>query len=492
MKRLLRIFIFVVILLGTTSILFTPAAQAGDFINHEVEAHSLQALGLFSGTDQGFELTRIPSRVEGAVMLVRLLGKGEYAIDQNFPHPFKDVPVWADPYVGYMYAAGLTAGTGPSTFSPDFALTTDQYLSFVLRSLGYNDQNGDFQWNRAMDKSEEIGLIDSSTRKELETSFSRDEMVLVSYLALKSNLKDSNYTLLQKLVEVDKVVSPINAQASGLYTLRPGDNNIENGAIPYVSETSNGYLISNQDELKYALAAAMLELKTAFVLNFDTYPGDPLNDFETVINQAMELISQKTGVEDLLSRWEYSGTTQKLNIKMQYRYDQERFAQELGKNEVVQEKAEEIIRTYIKPGMTEYDKEKVLHDYIVNHSQYDYENLMNNTIPHDSFTPYGILILGRGVCQGYAEAFELLGKKAGLECQVVIGKAYGVNQWSGHAWNIVKIGDRYYHLDVTFDDPVIKGGNGILRYNYYNLTDTEITKDHKWDRSAYPACTATK
>ena len=479
----LRIFLIVVILLGTTSIVFTPATQARDLINHEAEARTLQALGLFSGTDQGFELTRVPSRVEGAVMLVRLLGKGEYAIHQNFPHPFKDVPAWANPYIGYMYTAGLTAGTGPLTFSPDLPLTTNQYLSFVLRSLGYSDQNGDFQWDKAIDKSADIGLIDSSTRKELETSFRRDEMVLVSYLSLKNNLKDSNYTLLQKLVEVDKVVSPINAQAAGLYNPQPRD---------HINETSNGYLISNQDELKYALAAAMLKLKTDFVLNFYKYLGDPWNDFETETNKAMELISQKTGVKDLLSRWEYSGTIEKLNIKMQYRYNQESFAQELVKNEAVQEKVTEIISAYIKPGMTEYDKERVLHDYIINHSEYDYENLMNNTIPNDSFTPYGILILGRGVCQGYAEAFALLGKEAGLECQAVIGEAYGFNQWNGHAWNIVKIGDRYYHLDVTFDDPVVQDGNGVLRYNYYNLTDTEISRDHKWDRSAYPACTDTK
>ena len=292
MKRFLQVFLTVVIILSTTFIVLTPVTQASDLINHEAEAHTLQVLGLFSGTDQGLELTRVPSRVEGAVMLVRLLGKGEYAIRQNFPHPFKDVPAWADPYIGYMYAAGLTAGTGPLTFSPDLPLTTNQYLSFVLRSLGYNDQNGDFKWDKAIDKSAAIGLIDSSTRQELETSFRRDEMVLVSYLALKNNLKDSNYTLLQKLVEVDKVVSPINAQTAGLYTPQPGG---------HISETSNGYLISSQDELKYALAAAMLNLKTDFVLNFYKYPGDPLSDFETTTDQAIELIRQKTGLKDLLS-----------------------------------------------------------------------------------------------------------------------------------------------------------------------------------------------
>jgi len=487
MKRSIQTFLMFVILLGTTSNLFIAVTQASELITHEAEARILQTLGLFSGTDHGFELTRVPSRVEGAVMQVRLLGKSEYALGQNFPHPFKDVPVWADPYIGYMYTAGLTAGTGPLTFSPELPLTPNQYLSFVLRSLGYNDQNGDFQWDKAMDKSEAIGLLDSSARKELETSFRRDEMVLVSYLSLENNLKGSNYTLLQKLVEVDKVVSPINAQATGLYTPQSGDQNIENITIPHVGETSNGYLVSNQDELKYALATAMLKLKTDFVLSFDQYPGDPLNDFKTAINQAMELVSQKAGVKDLLSRWEYIGTTEKLNVKMQYRYDQERFSQEQGKNEAVREKVKEIISAQIKPGMTDYNKEKALHDYIINHSQYDYENLTNNTIPNDSYTPYGVLILGRGVCQGYAEAFALLSKEAGLECQVITGEAYGFNQWGSHAWNMIKIGDKYYHIDVTFDDPVVEGGNEVLSYDYYNLTDTEMAKDHTWERSAYPA-----
>jgi len=240
-----------VLVLSITSILFAPIAQASQVVNHEAEALTLQSLGLLSGTDQGFELERIPTRVEGAVMLVRLLGKNEYAMQQSFTHPFSDVPAWASPYIGFMYANNLTTGTDPSNFSPNLPLTPNQYLSFVLRSLGYNDQNGDFQWDKAMDKSQAIGLLDSSSRNELE-SFRRNEMVLISYLSLREKLKDSNSTLLQKLVEEDKAVSPIKAAASGLYKSQAA-NNIETIHNPIVNETDNRYLISNKDELIYQI-----------------------------------------------------------------------------------------------------------------------------------------------------------------------------------------------------------------------------------------------
>ena len=152
----------------------------------------------------------------------------------------------------------------------------------------------------------------------------------------------------------------------------------------------------------------------------------------------------------------------------------------------VEKKAKEILGSIITPTMKDYEKEKAIHDYVVNNSRYDIENYNANTIPSESYSDYGVLIKGVAVCDGYAKAMFRLLNDAGVKTLYVIGTADG----GGHAWNIVQLGGQYYQLDTTWDDPVSSSGN-ILSYKYYNVTDSVMAKDHGWDRSKYPACTAT-
>jgi transglutaminase/protease-like cytokinesis protein 3 len=92
-----------------------------------------------------------------------------------------------------------------------------------------------------------------------------------------------------------------------------------------------------------------------------------------------------------------------------------------------------------------------------------------------------------GVCEGYSYAMKLLLNAVNIECKVITGSANGP-----HAWNLVKLGGSYYHVDVTFDDPVVNGGTmNVLRHDYFNLTDDEIKKDHTWDTTKYPVCNST-
>ena len=106
-------------------------------------ADALHELGLFNGTGTDangkpiYDLDRAPSRAEAVTMLVRLLGKEEEAKGGNWNIPFTDVADWAKPYVGYAYANGLTSGTSATTFGGDATVTASQYITFVLRALGY-------------------------------------------------------------------------------------------------------------------------------------------------------------------------------------------------------------------------------------------------------------------------------------------------------------------------------------------------------------------
>lgn len=160
----------------------------------------------------------------------------------------------------------------------------------------------------------------------------------------------------------------------------------------------------------------------------------------------------------------------------------------LEKFNYVEEKVNSIVARVVKDGMTDYEKELALHDYIVNYGRYDIENYEKNTIPRDSYTAYGFLANKKAVCAGYAELMYRLLNKAGIEAHVVVGNARD----ESHAWNLVKIDGKYYHLDPTFDDPITKDGSNVLSYSYFNLTDKEIANDHSWDKNRYPAATSTE
>lgn len=141
----------------------------------------------------------------------------------------------------------------------------------------------------------------------------------------------------------------------------------------------------------------------------------------------------------------------------------------------VYEKAKDILKEITKPDMTEYETELAIHDYLLLNIAYDYENYKKNTVPDDSYTMYGALINGVAVCQGYAYSAKLLLEMAGIEAHIVTGTANGI----AHAWNKVRIGGEYYNLDVTWDDPV-PDVKGRVTYGYFNVTDEELSKDHKW------------
>lgn len=191
-----------------------PEGQAADATAEH--AYILNDLNLFQGTDAGFELDKRPTRVEGMTMFVRLLGGEEEANARRYSHPFDDVPSWGDPYVGYAWEHGLTNGISENTFGSTAYITLEEYVTFVLRALGYDDKAGDFAWNTSVDKAVDIGML---TRGEADKFFgeviTRGNMVDVSYAALTQTFKDGSRTLAEKLVE-DEVFSRELAMQKGL------------------------------------------------------------------------------------------------------------------------------------------------------------------------------------------------------------------------------------------------------------------------------------
>ena len=193
-----------IIFLAVLALLFgaLPAAlAASDEAN--AAAEELKALGLFSGVGTNedgttnFDLDREPTRSEAVTMLVRLLGKEAEALAGTWETPFTDVANWAQPYVGYAYANKLTFGTGETTFGGNDSVSATQYLTFVLRAMGY-ESGTDFQWNRAWELSDAIGMTDGRYNAD-SGSFLRGDVAIVSRNALYVPMKGGDETLIEAL-----------------------------------------------------------------------------------------------------------------------------------------------------------------------------------------------------------------------------------------------------------------------------------------------------
>ena len=105
-------------------------------------------------------------------------------------------------------------------------------------------------------------------------------------------------------------------------------------------------------------------------------------------------------------------------------------------------------------GMSEYETEVFLHDYLIDLCSYNKETTHAGNV-------YGAFVENKIKCDGYAKAFMLLLSAAGIECHCVAG----ITGDEGHAWNIVKINDSYYYVDITWDD----GETGLAHYCFFNL-----------------------
>lgn len=201
-----KTFLMVIMIVVTASSGITLVYGYEEGIYHE-KAQILKELGLFKGSDRGFELNRKANRVEGAIMLVRLLGEEKEASKEIYTHahPFIDVPAWASSYVGYLYKNGLTNGVSPILFGSRNDITPAQYTTMVLRALGYSDEDGDFNINNALDFANKIDILDDNEVSVLKSignnNFLRDYIVMVSYNSLYAKIQNQDNSLIYTLVK---------------------------------------------------------------------------------------------------------------------------------------------------------------------------------------------------------------------------------------------------------------------------------------------------
>jgi len=126
-----------------------------------------------------------------------------------------------------------------------------------------------------------------------------------------------------------------------------------------------------------------------------------------------------------------------------------------------------------------------IHDELINLVEYDYENYLADTLSDESYTAYGALVNNVAVCDGYSKAYMVLLEAVGIESHYVGSEAMD------HSWVIAKLDGKYYHIDITWDDPVALYGRGYIKtltHDYFMLSDEEISVDHYGFSDTLPKC----
>lgn len=140
-------------------------------------------------------------------------------------------------------------------------------------------------------------------------------------------------------------------------------------------------------------------------------------------------------------------------------------------------------------GSGAYNRLRLIHEYIQSSCTYDRSTAGSSSGNPLSHIAYGALVNKTAVCDGIASAVSLLANRLGVECAVISGMATlpGNASDEHHAWNIVKLGDKHYHLDTTWDLNFYETLQQYS-YEYFCVDDRNFTANHKWDKKNVPAC----
>lgn len=287
-------------------------------------------------------------------------------------------------------------------------------------------------------------------------------------------------------------------------------NYAENGGYPYKSHTSLNSLYSVKDKAIYG--GAYIRTIKRYILSdvppAKTYTVSTEAELKTALTESVNAFQEKImlisangisaqAIQNMLDQLHQTSVSPQFDfyrgfyvitqanvhtLQIYYDYDSETCKALLAD---AKSKASEIVATRVTPNMDDYAAAKLLHDYLLETVRYDefaYRFDLDDQRIHD-FT--GAFFDQAAVCSGYASAYRMLLDAAGIENYYVsgTGQAYATAK-KDHAWNIIKLGSHYYHVDSTWDDQTAS----ILQHRYFALSDAQFLTDHTWNRALYPIC----
>ena len=207
-------------------------------------------------------------------------------------------------------------------------------------------------------------------------------------------------------------------------------------------------------------------------------------EYENCMNDVLSTLKNQTLLSDInnyvhpfnsFSRLETSyDSFNKIMIDVKKNYTEEEMI-------LIQNKVDEIFKTYYRDEISLKDNIRKFHDYIIDHAKYDSDRTDKNIIRYKSDIAYGPLFEGYAICGGYTDLMQLF-----LEKMNIINYRISSND---HIWNAVKLNDKWYHLDLTWDDPVVSDGSDYLEHSYFMIDSKKLYRlgdhQHNFDTNSY-------
>lgn len=239
-------------------------------------ADALYALGLVGGYGKNadgsvnFALGDKLTRAQAFVLVVRFVGAEKDATLSVQSHPFTDVPAWANPYIGYVYANGITKGVSETRFDPDTEVSEAAFLTIMLRVLGYNDGAGDFKWDDPYTLAQSVGIVDAKA-----DTFNRGSAFVICYRALTATVKSGNSIAEQLIAKgvftkeaYDKAMNP----GDDTPIVIPGESTLKTVITPIAELNTKGEDGDHADddfntaslEIDYRQTAELTSAKTGY------------------------------------------------------------------------------------------------------------------------------------------------------------------------------------------------------------------------------------
>jgi len=288
--------------------------------------------------------------------------------------------------------------------------------------------------------------------------------ILLAILVITNNNKNQIAATISKFLEEEKTTTILkNNEYSNKYNYN------------YIQLTNNFNPTNKQELLNiyYTIINSGMN-KFTFYCNYD----ECLNDINYIsknkkllsnINNFIHPYNTFKNIET--TRYESTG---KVIIKIEHKYTKEKIKK-------IEEKIATLINEKINEKMKNKEKIKTIHDYIINTTTYDQDKSDSNINRYSSDNAYGPLFEGYGVCNGYSDLMQIFLYKFNIQNIKVSSE--------NHIWNLVNLDDKWFHLDLTWDDPIIENGKEIIDYSYFLITneELEILEDdqHYYDKEIY-------
>jgi len=213
-------------------------------------------------------------------------------------------------------------------------------------------------------------------------------------------------------------------------------------------------------------------------ININYMGSEKVDDVPSFLNNTVLTLIKTPGNDyekNLLRSSEYTITDLTSNaFNVTYTFE---YIETEKQEDQVKAKVKEVLGQIITANMTEGQRVRAINSYICKKLSYD--TTLTNYSAYE-----GILGNGKTVCQGYALLAYRMLTDAGLEARIITGTAFTRNASGNHAWNMVKVGGSWYHLDITWNDP-LPDINGRVTETYSLRSDAQMLLNHSWDITNY-------